>query len=52
MKNSDVRTVDTKKPKSLSRVVEVQVRERILSQELAAGTVVRPEDVGKELGVS
>ena len=52
MKDSDVRTEYAKKPKSLSRVVEVQVREKILSRELAAGTVVRPEDVGKELGVS
>lgn len=41
-----------KKKASLSSIAETSVRERILSQELAAGTVVRPEDVGRELGIS
>lgn len=52
MKDSDIRAASNKKPRSLSRIVEIQVRERILSQELVAGAVVRPEDVGKKLGVS
>ncbi|QGU06177.1 HTH-type transcriptional regulator McbR [Corynebacterium occultum] len=42
----------SKKRGSLSAKVEVQVREQILSKQLAAGSVVRPEDVGRELGVS
>lgn len=41
-----------KKKASLSSVAETSVRERILSRELVTGTVVRPEDVGRELGIS
>lgn len=48
-------TVGTEAPKrkaSLSSVAETSVREKILSRELDAGTIVRPEDVGRELGIS
>lgn len=41
-----------KKKASLSSIAETAVREKILSQELIAGTVVRPEDVGRDLGIS
>ncbi|GAB3596434.1 HTH-type transcriptional regulator McbR [Corynebacterium faecale] len=41
-----------KKKASLSSIAETSVRERILSGELKSGTVVRPEDVGRELGIS
>lgn len=37
---------------SLSHVASSWVREKILSRELETGTVVRPEDVGRELGIS
>ncbi len=40
------------KRRSLSSVAGSRVREQILSGQLQAGTVVRPEDVGKELGIS
>ena len=37
---------------SLATVASTWVRERILSKELVAGAVVRPEDVGRDLGIS
>lgn len=37
---------------SLAAMAAARVREDILSKKLAAGTVVRPEDVGRGLGIS
>lgn len=43
---------DAAKRGSLAAMAAARVREDILSKKLAAGTTVRPEDVGRELGIS
>lgn len=42
----------SKKRGSLSSMAGYQIRARILSREFSAGDVIRPEDIGKELGIS
>lgn len=42
----------SKKRGSLSSMAGSQIRARILSREFSAGDVIRPEDIGRELGIS
>lgn len=43
---------DAAKRGSLAAMAAARVREDVLSKKLPAGTTVRPEDVGRELGIS